>query len=75
MTDRVLALGEGARVQMLGPVVRGRKGEYRKELDDFRRQGFVRARIDGEIRDLAEEIALLARSASTTSTWWSIAWS
>ena len=58
MTDRVLALGEGARAQILGPVVRGRKGEYQKELDDFRRQGFVRARIDGEIRDLAEEISL-----------------
>ncbi len=58
MTDRVLALGEGARVQILGPVVRGRKGEYQKELDDFRRQGFVRARIDGEIRDLGEEISL-----------------
>jgi excinuclease ABC subunit A len=58
MTDRVLALGEGARAEILGPVVRGRKGEYQKELDDFRRQGFVRARIDGEIRDLAEEISL-----------------
>jgi len=58
MTDRVLALGEGAKAQILAPVVRGRKGEYQKELDDFRRQGFVRARIDGEIRDLAEEISL-----------------
>jgi excinuclease ABC subunit A len=58
MTDRVLALGEGARAQILAPVVRGRKGEYQKELDDFRRQGFVRARIDGEIRDLSEEISL-----------------
>jgi excinuclease ABC subunit A len=58
MADRVLALGEGARVQVLAPVVRGRKGEYRKELDGFRRQGFVRARIDGELRDLSEEIAL-----------------
>jgi len=58
MADRVLALGEGARVQVLAPVVRGRKGEYRKELDGFRRQGFVRARIDGELRDLSEEIGL-----------------
>ncbi|UCH87734.1 MAG: hypothetical protein JSU97_00220, partial [Dehalococcoidia bacterium] len=39
ITDRVLGLGEGAHVQVLAPVVRGRKGEYRKELDDFRRQG------------------------------------
>ena len=58
MTDRVLALGEGTRLQVLAPVVRDRKGEYRKELDAFRRQGFVRARIDGEPRDLAEEIKL-----------------
>ena len=58
MTDRVLALGEGARVQVLAPVVRGRKGTYKKELDTFRRQGFVRARIDGELRDLSDEISL-----------------
>ena len=61
MTDRVLALGEGARAEILGPVVRGRKGEYQKELDDFRRQGFVRVRIDGEICDLAEQIPLEKR--------------
>jgi excinuclease ABC subunit A len=58
MADRVLALGEGTRVQILSPVVRGRKGEYRKELESFRKQGFVRARVDGTIRDLGEEIAL-----------------
>ncbi|MGH6693426.1 MAG: excinuclease ABC subunit UvrA, partial [Gammaproteobacteria bacterium] len=58
MTDRVLGLGEGARVQVLAPVVRGRKGEYRKELDEFRRQGFVRVRVDGVLRELSEEIRL-----------------
>jgi excinuclease ABC subunit A len=58
MTDRVLRLGEGTRVQVLAPVVRDRKGEHRKELEGFRRQGFVRARVDGELRDLAEEISL-----------------
>jgi len=58
MTERVLALGEGARVSVLAPVVRGRKGLYRKELDEFRRQGFVRVRIDGELRDLSEDIQL-----------------
>ena len=62
MTDRVLALGEGARVQVLAPVVRGRKGEYKKELDAFRKQGFVRVRIDGTLHDLSEEIAM-ARTA------------
>jgi len=58
MTDRVVGLGEGERVQVLAPVVRDRKGEYRKELDQFRRLGFVRARIDGELRDLSEPIRL-----------------
>ncbi len=58
MTERVLARGEGAKVEILAPVVRGRKGIYRKELDGFREQGFVRARIDGEVRDLSEEIQL-----------------
>jgi len=58
MADRVLALGEGAKLQLLAPVVRDRKGIYQRELEDFRRQGFVRVRIDGEIRDLAEDIKL-----------------
>ncbi len=62
MADHVLALGEGTKVQVLAPVVRDRKGEYRKELDDFRRKGFIRARIDGELRDLSEEIALAKSS-------------
>jgi excinuclease ABC subunit A len=63
MTDRVLGLGDGARVQILAPVVRGRKGEYRKELDAFRRQGFVRVRVDGALRELSEEIALARHTA------------
>ncbi len=62
MTDRVLSLDEGARVQVLGPLARGRKGEHRKELEELRRQGFVRARIDGELRDLSEDIRLARRA-------------
>jgi excinuclease ABC subunit A len=58
MAERVLARGEGARVEVLAPVVRGRKGEYKKELDDFARQGFVRARIDGRVHELGSEIKL-----------------
>src|SRR5262247_3912453 len=58
MAERVLARGEGARVEVLAPVVRGRKGEYRKELDDFARQGFVRARIDGALHELGTPIRL-----------------
>jgi excinuclease ABC subunit A len=63
MTDRVLALGEGVRVQVLAPVVRGRKGEYKKELDAFRRQGFVRVRVDGVLRELSEDILIARRVA------------
>jgi excinuclease ABC subunit A len=58
MVDRVLSLPEGTAVSVLAPVVRDRKGEYRKELEQLRRQGFVRARIDGALRDLSEDIAL-----------------
>ncbi len=58
MAERVLARGEGARVEVLAPVVRGRKGEYKKELDEFARQGFVRARIDGQVHELGSEIKL-----------------
>jgi excinuclease ABC subunit A len=65
MAERVVALGEGARVSVLAPIVRDRKGSYQRELDALRRQGFVRARIDGELRDLTEEIAL-ARTARHT---------
>jgi excinuclease ABC subunit A len=62
MVDRVLALPEGTKIQVLAPVVRGRKGQYKKELEQFRRDGFARARIDGTMRDLAEDI-VLARGA------------
>ncbi len=62
MVDRVLALPVGTKIQVLAPVVRGRKGQYKKELLQFRRDGFARARIDGTLRDLAEDIAL-ARGA------------
>ena len=58
MTDRVLELGPETRVQILAPVVRDRKGEYRRVLESFRHQGFVRARIDGALHDLSEEIRL-----------------
>ena len=58
MVDRVLMLGEGARFAVLAPLARGKKGEYRKELDALRRDGFVRATIDGVVRDLADELTL-----------------
>jgi excinuclease ABC subunit A len=58
MVDAIAVLPEGTKFQILAPIVRGRKGEYRKELLDMRRAGYVRARIDGKIVDLGEDIAL-----------------
>jgi excinuclease ABC subunit A len=58
MVAQVMALPEGTRLQLLSPVVRDRKGEYRKELAEFARQGFVRARIDGRVHELGSEIKL-----------------
>jgi excinuclease ABC subunit A len=58
IVDRILELPEGTRFQVLAPVVRGRKGEYEGMLEELSKQGFARARIDGEIRELTDEIKL-----------------
>ena len=58
IVDAVAALPEGSKIQVLAPIVRGRKGTYKKEMREAARKGFVRARIDGTIRDLADEIDL-----------------
>ena len=56
--DQILALPEGTRIQIMAPVVRGRKGEHTKIFDDARRSGYVRVRVDGNFYELSEEIAL-----------------
>ncbi len=58
MVDRVMALPEGTRLYLLAPVVRGRKGEYRKEIAAWQAQGFTRIRIDGAFHDIEEAPAL-----------------
>ena len=58
IVDAVMAMGDGARVQLWAPIVRGRKGEYRKELAKLSRDGFSRVVVDGETMDPAEPIAL-----------------
>jgi excinuclease ABC subunit A len=58
MVDRVLALPEGTRLYLLAPVVRGRKGEYRKELAEWQRAGFTRVRIDGAFHEIESAPAL-----------------
>jgi len=58
MVDRLLSYPERTRLQILAPMVQGRKGEHVRLLEEVRRQGFVRVRVDGEIRDLSESIQL-----------------
>lgn len=58
MVDRVLALPEGTRVQIMAPVIRGRKGEYSKLLEDMQKSGYVRVRIDGQMYELSDDIAI-----------------
>lgn len=58
IVDRILGFGEGARVTILAPICRARRGELKLELDRLRREGFVRIRIDGEVVDLGDEIVL-----------------
>jgi excinuclease ABC subunit A len=58
MVDSILALEEGTRIQLLAPVVRGRKGEYAKLIQDAKKSGYVRLRIDGEIVDIYDDIVL-----------------
>src|SRR5438128_6587330 len=54
MVDRIMALPNGTRLYLLAPVVRGRKGEYRKELADYMKRGFQRVKIDGSFYEIAE---------------------
>ena len=58
ITDRVMELEKGTKIQIMAPVVRGRKGEYAKELESIRKQGYVRVRVDGIMYDITEEIKL-----------------
>ncbi|MHA1587795.1 MAG: excinuclease ABC subunit UvrA, partial [Candidatus Thorarchaeota archaeon] len=58
IVDRVLDLDEGTRVMIMAPIVRGRKGEYRKEFRELLQKGFVRARVDGEVIDIEEGLSL-----------------
>ena len=54
--DNIMSLEEGTKIQVLAPIVRGRKGEYTKQLQEFQKQGFVRVKVDGEIYELTDDI-------------------
>ena len=58
IVDNVMKIKEGTRIQILAPVVRGRKGEYTRLFEDLQKDGFARVRVDGEIYDLSDEIKL-----------------
>ncbi|MCM1253874.1 MAG: excinuclease ABC subunit UvrA [Clostridium sp.] len=58
MTDQILAMPEGTKIQLLAPVVRGRKGEHAKVFDRAKKSGYVRVRVDGNLYELSEEIKL-----------------
>ena len=58
IVDSILELPEGSKIQILAPVVRRRKGEYQKQLEDFAKQGFVRVKIDGQVYELTDDIEL-----------------
>ena len=58
IVDQILTLDEGTKIQLLAPIVRGRKGEYVKELEGIKKSGYVRVRVDGSIYDLSEKITL-----------------
>src|ERR1039457_434198 len=63
--QQIMALKQEDRVMILAPIVRGRKGEYKKDIEKLARQGFVRARIDGTLRSFDEEIVLDRRKNHT----------
>ena len=58
MVDAIMALPEGSRIQVLAPLVRGKKGQYRKVIEDVRKEGFVRVRVDGEVHEITDDIEM-----------------
>ena len=58
IVDKIMELSVGSKIQLLAPIVRGRKGEYKKELEHLKRSGYVRVRIDGNMYDLSEDIKI-----------------
>lgn len=58
IVDSVMSLEEGTKIQVLSPVIRGKKGEYKKMLEDFQKEGFVRVRVDGQMYELTDDIEI-----------------
>ena len=66
MVDRVAAMPDGTRLLLLAPYVRGKKGEYRRQLEQMVREGFLRARIDGELVELSDDLPVLDKKRKHT---------
>lgn len=58
MVDIIMALPEGTKIQVMAPLVRGKKGQYKKLIDDVRKEGFVRVRVDGEMHEVTDDIEM-----------------
>lgn len=58
MVDSIMSLPEGSKIQVLAPLIRGKKGQYRKLIDDVRKEGFVRVRVDGEVYEVTDDIEM-----------------
>lgn len=58
MVDAIMALPEGSRIQILSPLIRGKKGQYRKLIEEVRKEGFVRVRVDGEVYEVTDDIEM-----------------
>ena len=69
-STRSWPLPEGTRIQVLAPVVRGKKGEHAKVLEDARRSGYVRVRVDGVLYELTEDIPWRRTRSTTSRSWW-----
>ena len=65
MIDRIMELGAGARINIMAPVIRGKKGEHKKLMSDLEKSGYVRVRVDGEMRLLEEDIELVKNNKHT----------
>lgn len=74
IVDQVLKLPEGTRFQLLAPIIRGRKGEYTKELEGARRSGYVRVRVDGSMYELSEKFPWTRTKSITSRSWWIVWW-
>lgn len=58
IVDQILTLPEGTRIQVLAPVVRGRKGEHKRVVEQIAKEGFIRIRVNGELREVGDELNL-----------------